>query len=130
MTIKLKAINQALALLAASGAEYAVRYDGKDYGNSKIADPVTEPRVIKYRWADIYLEWVKTAKPGDVFSHTVPTKEEAISLRGSISSRLCVIHGQGTFITSLDECEGGFKVEALLISSTLATLVPPEEVVA
>lgn len=123
MSIQLKAINQAVALLAASGAKFAVEFDGKTFGNAQLAKPEAEKpkrtRVVRFEWASVYMAWLKSAKPGDIFRHDVATRDETNSLRGSLSGQLSHYYGPKSYLCSVEPNEpDGFRVEALFVGKT------------
>lgn len=122
MSVRLKAIHQAVALLKASGAMFAVEFEGQTFGNAKLAEP-EKPRRSKappqFSWAELYLPFLDKCKPGDVFSHTVKTKDEAESLRGSLSSRMAKKFGVGSYLCTVTvEGDGEHKVEAMLVQES------------
>ena len=120
MSIQFKAVQQALKFLGATGAEYAIRFEGREYGNARLEEPKKKTtRTVKFRWNDLYMDWVKNVQPGDAFKHEVDTLDEAKSLRSSLSGQLGHYYGPQTYMTSATLKEDGkYTVEALYIGKT------------
>lgn len=127
MSVRLKAIHQAVALLNASGAKFAVEFEGQTFGNAKLSEPEKPHRTKaspQYQWADLYRPFLHNCKPGDVFSHTADSYEAAESLRGSISSQLAKRYGNGNYLCTVvrekvDGKETGrCTVEAMLVQTS------------
>lgn len=128
MSVRLKAIHQAVAFLTASGAKFAVEFEGQTFGNAKLAEP-EQPRRTKaspqYQWADLYRPFLDNCKPGDVFTHTVNTHDAAESLRGSISSRLAKQFGVGNYLcTVVREKVDGKETGRATVEAMLVQLAP------
>lgn len=131
--IKLKAIHQAVALLNAAGAKFAIQFEEHSFGNAKLADPEAPRRTRaapKYKWIDLYRPYLENCKPGDVFAHTVDNHEAAESLRGSLSSQLADKFGNGNYMCSVTREKvngketGRVTVEAMLVQFNPNTAGP------
>lgn len=127
MSVKEKALNQALILLRAIGAQFAIIVDGQQHGDLQVVKPKRgggerQRNAPAYRWHDIYNPWLETAKPGSCFVHLCDSHEQAESLRGSISSRVVRKFGHGSVMTTITPVDDKFKVEALVISDNTKML--------
>lgn len=125
MNIKLKAIHQAVALLTASGAQFAVEFEGQNFGNAKLQqpEPSKPPRTrgeVQFRWADLYSDFIHKCKPGDVFTHKVEGRDAAHSLRSSLSSRLAKLYGNGSYLCTITPQLDGktYEVQAMFVERT------------
>jgi hypothetical protein len=128
MQVKQRAIHQAVTLLQASGAQFAVLYEGQTFGNAKLAQPEPEKPLrsrgpVQFRWADVYLSFLDTCKPGDVFTHQVKTADEAASLRASLSSRMAKRYGNGSYLCTSEKELNGFTVQVLFVENLKANHV-------
>lgn len=133
MSIKLKAIHQAVALLNAAGAQYAIKFEEHSFGNAKLAEAEAPRRARsapKYKWIDLYRSFLNNCKPGDVFTHTADSHEAAESLRGSISSQLADKYGNGNYMCTVTREKvdgketGRVTVEAMLVQFNTTTIGP------
>ena len=90
-TIRATTVQRALALLNAAGAEYAVKFDGHQYGTLAIAEPKGKTRTARYpRGATRahYTPYIENLGPGD--SVNVPYGEfDPVTLASNVSAAAC-----------------------------------------
>lgn len=119
MSVKEKALNQALQLLRAIGAQFAVVVDGAKHGELQIIEPSQGARKkrnpVAYQWHTIYGPWLDSAGEGSVFTHKCESAEAAESLRGSVSSQIKRKFGAG--MTAISQDGGEHVVEALIVKT-------------
>lgn len=118
MSVQQVALDRALKLLAASGAQYAViGFDGAKYGGLEVAQPkAKKTKVFTHahgEFRDYFLPFIGSMRPGD--SINVPFgKYQPEELRGPLSSWCSTNWGSGNTITSVNR-KGGY-VEVLRVS--------------
>ena len=112
MTVKLKAVEQAVKLLTASGADFCVVFDGQKWGELKPKKEVRQRRNFK----EIYEETLSNLKPGEVANFTVE-RENASALRGAITAYGSARWGNGSYVSEVRPTTVGFsEVEILRVS--------------
>lgn len=123
MSIQNIAIQRAIALLNASGAEYIIRpKEGDDIvrGSLQLYVPPVVPerkriqRVPMGFYKAIYDPMVANMQPGDVWSYVCPPEIDIDGLRSAVSSELNKHFGNGNGMTTIDKKTR--KVEALRVA--------------
>ena len=109
MSVKLKAVEQAVKLLTASGADFCVVFDGQKWGELK-----PEKEVVKRRnFKEIYEETLSSLKPGEVASFTVE-RENASAFRSAITSYGSAKWGNGSYVSEVRPTTDGFSEIGIL----------------
>lgn len=115
--IQRDAVRKAMAYLSASGVPYAVILDGEVYAteglevNQRVKASPGYDHVAKYN----YIERLDAAGHGDIVTCIAPTREEAVSLRSAMGSRIQRTHGKGKCITAIDHKDDGYHVSVMLV---------------
>jgi hypothetical protein len=106
MSVNQIALDRALKLLAASGAQYAViGLDGVKYGTLDVVEPKpAKKKVFTHahgEFRDYFMPFIGGMKPGDSVK-IPPGKYQLEELRGPLSSWCSTHWGAGNTITSID----------------------------
>lgn len=108
--VKTKAVEQAVKLLKAAGAEFCVRFNGQQFGEL-VADkaPRTRPNYI-----DVYREQLDSLEVGGVAVFVAP-HETASALRGSITAYASHHFGNGNYVSTITKDGDVSKVEIMRV---------------
>lgn len=135
MNAKTIAFQRGIAMLRASGAYYAVVYEGVEYtspdlqwamkiedvqlGNLQLHTPSeagkrrAPDKQPRRSWLHTgYLDAIKGLQPGANWTYPAGDKEEAVALQKAVAGRAGQLWGPGNFITTVDD---NFKLEVLRV---------------
>lgn len=110
------AVNRAVTLLKAAGAQFAILHNDTKYGDLDVVEP-RKPRTslgFEHNKKHQYQAKIDAAQVGDVLTFQCDSEPEAKSLRGSISSYAQKKYGDGATITEY-KIGKGMVVTALVV---------------